>query len=170
MPVKVSMIVACGRANAIGKGNAMPWHLPADLQYFKCVTLGKPIIMGRKTYQSIGRPLPGRLNIVVSQSGQWCPPEGVVLAGSVAKAVEFAREQDPEEIMITGGEQIYRAALDMADRIYKTEIDVEVDGADAHFPDLSAKQWREISRQPGEADAPLSHRFLILERVAEAES
>ncbi len=168
--MKVSMIVACGRNNAIGKGNAMPWHLPADLQYFKCTTLGKPIIMGRKTYESIGRPLPGRLNIVISRHSDWPAPEGVVRVSSVEQAIARAREQSPEEIMITGGEQIYRAALGLADRIYKTEIDIEVEGADAHFPELSASEWREVSRQHGEAEAPLSHRFLILERVTEAES
>ena len=168
--MKVSMIVACGRDNAIGKGNAMPWHLPADLQYFKCTTLGKPIIMGRKTYESIGRPLPGRVNIVISRRVDWPAPDGVVVVSSVEQAIERAREQSPEEIMITGGEQIYRAALGFADRIYKTEIDIEVEGADAHFPELSANEWREVSRQQGEAEAPLSHRFLVLERVTEAES
>lgn len=168
--VKVAMIVGCGYDNAIGKGNAMPWHLPADLQYFKCTTLGKPIIMGRKTYESIGRPLPGRLNLVVSRSGDWQAPEGVIQASSLEQAIDIAREQRPDEVMIAGGEQIYRAALGLADKIYKTEIDVAVEGADAFFPELPESEWREISRQQGDAEAPLSHRFLILERVTDVKS
>ncbi|MDO3387420.1 dihydrofolate reductase [Gilvimarinus sp. SDUM040013] len=165
--MNIAMIVACGDANAIGKGNAMPWHLPADLQFFKRTTLGKPIIMGRKTFESIGKPLPGRLNIVISRNRQWQAPTGVAVAGSVDEAIDVARTRAPEgtaEVMVVGGEQIYRAALARADRVYKTEIDVTVEGADAFFPELPKSEWREVSRQSGEEDAPLSHRFLVLER------
>ncbi|MDO6571257.1 dihydrofolate reductase [Gilvimarinus sp. 2_MG-2023] len=169
--MKLAMIVACGAENAIGKGNTMPWHLPADLKYFKRVTLGKPIIMGRKTFESIGRPLPGRLNIVISRDEHWPAPEGVASATSVDRAIDLARDHVPAgvgEIMVIGGEQIYRAALARADRIYMTEIDVAVEEADAFFPELPESDWREISRQAGEADAPLPHCFLVLERNARA--
>jgi dihydrofolate reductase len=162
--MQVAMIVACDRNRAIGKNNAMPWHLPADLQYFKRITLGKPIIMGRKTFESIGRPLPGRLNIVISRRPDWPAPEGVASATSIAGALALAREQaESDEVMVIGGEQIYRLVLPEADRIYKTEIDTEVAGADAFFPELPQKDWREVSRQEGDAEAPLRHRFLILE-------
>ncbi|MFC3156472.1 dihydrofolate reductase [Gilvimarinus japonicus] len=162
--MQVAMIVACGHDNAIGKDNAMPWHLPADLQYFKCVTLGKPIMMGRKTYESIGRPLPGRLNIVISRDPSWPAPEGVKCVTNIPEAIALARaEADGDEVMIIGGEQIYRAALPYTDRIYKTEIAVTVEGADAFFPELSAENWREVSRQEGDAEAPLRHHFLVLE-------
>lgn len=162
--MQVAMIVACDRNHAIGKDNAMPWHLPADLQYFKRITLGKPIIMGRKTFESIGRPLPGRLNIVISRNPGWPAPEGVRGVTSIADALALARAQaESDEVMIIGGEQIYRAALSEADRIYKTEIDVEVAQADAFFPALSERDWREVSRQEGDAEAPLRHRFLVLE-------
>lgn len=165
--MKLAMIVACGHNNAIGKDNAMPWHLPADLQYFKCTTLGKPIIMGRRTFESLGRPLPGRLNIVISRNASWPAPAGVVLATSVESALQQARVhagENVDELMVIGGEQIYKAALDFADRVYKTEIDVVVEEADAFFPELPEDEWREVSCQSGEANAPLSHRFLVLER------
>ncbi|WP_041524230.1 dihydrofolate reductase [Gilvimarinus agarilyticus] len=169
--MQVAMIVACGHDNAIGKGNAMPWHLPADLQYFKSVTLGKPIMMGRKTYESIGRPLPGRLNIVITRDPNWSGPEGVASVASVPDAIALARaEAEGDEVVIIGGEQIYRAALPLVDRLYKTEIDVRVEGADAFFPELPAEHWREVSRQEGDAGAPLRHRFLILESCSDTDS
>ena len=169
--MQVAMIVACGHDNAIGKGNAMPWHLPADLQYFKCVTLGKPIMMGRKTYESIGRPLPGRLNIVISRDPNWSAPEGVRCVTGVPEAIALARaEADGDEVVIIGGEQIYRAALPYTDRIYKTQIAVTVDGADAFFPELPAENWREVSRQEGDAEAPLRHQFLVLESCGDTDS
>ena len=163
----VSLIVACGRDGVIGRGNALPWRLPQDLQYFKCTTLGKPIIMGRKTFESIGRPLPGRPNIVVTRQQDWRACESVYRADSLESAVRKACDLAPEaeEIMVIGGAQLYRAALVSADRIYKTEIDVEVDGGDAFFPALPGGLWREVSRQEGEVDAPLPHAFVVLERV-----
>lgn len=165
--MNLAMIVACGKNNAIGKNNRMPWHLPADLQYFKRVTLGKPIIMGRKTFESIGKPLPGRLNIVISRSDHWEAPEGVAVVDSIDKAIDKARDHLPGgvgEVMVIGGEQIYRAALTHASRIYKTEIEIAVEGADAFFPELNENEWREVSRQSGEAGAPLPHHFIVLER------
>lgn len=165
--MRVSLIVACGQGNVIGKGNAMPWHLPADLQYFKCTTLGKPIIMGRKTCESIGRLLSGRPNIIVTRQSRWQAPEGAYQAASLDEAIALAGKLMPDaaEIMIIGGEQIYRAALPLADRVYKTEVDIVIDGGDAFFPALPKELWREVSRQQGEAGAPLPHAFVILECV-----
>ncbi|HEY7884385.1 MAG TPA: dihydrofolate reductase [Cellvibrionaceae bacterium] len=165
--LKVALIVACDKNHVIGKGNALPWHLPADLQYFKCVTLGKPIIMGRKTYESIGRLLPGRPNIIVTRQAAWQPPAGAYKAMDLADAISLAGElaATADEVMIIGGEQIYRAALDYANRVYKTEVDICIDQGDAFFPVLPSDQWREVSRHEGDAGAPLHHAFVILERV-----
>lgn len=162
----LSLIVACDRNNVIGKGNRLPWHLPADLQYFKCITLGKPIIMGRKTCESIGRLLPGRPNIIVSRQPHWQPPEGGYKVADIAQAESLARQLVPlaDEVMVIGGEQIYRLALPQAQRIYKTEVDIEIERGDAFFPALPQADWREVSRRQGEADAPLSHDYVILER------
>ena len=163
----LSLIVACGRNNVIGKNNSLPWHIPADLQYFKCTTLGKPIIMGRKTCESIGRLLPGRPNIIVSRQPHWQPPEGGYKVADIAQAEALAQQLAPQtsEIMVIGGEQIYRLALPRAQRIYKTEVDIEIDGGDAFFPALPQEHWREVSRRQGEAAAPLPHAYVILERV-----
>jgi dihydrofolate reductase len=168
--MKLSLIVATANKNAIGRNNELPWHLPQDLKYFKSVTLGKPVIMGRKTFESIGKPLPGRTNIVVTRQKDW-KFAGVLVAKSVEEALEigqqFRNEQDSlaEEIMVIGGAEIYRHALPIAKRVYLTRIDVNVDGADAFFPELPATQWKLISELPGDAEASLKHTFLVLERV-----
>ncbi|GGY78422.1 dihydrofolate reductase [Cellvibrio zantedeschiae] len=168
--MKLSLIVATANNNAIGRNNELPWHLPQDLKYFKSVTLGKPVIMGRKTFESIGKPLPGRTNIVVTRQKDW-KFAGVLVAKSVEEALEigqqFRNEQDSlaEEIMVIGGAEIYRHALPIADRVYLTRIDANVDGADAHFPELSANQWKLVSKIPGDVDANLSHLFMVYERV-----
>jgi dihydrofolate reductase len=168
--MKLSLIVATANKNAIGRNNELPWYLPQDLKYFKSVTLGKPVIMGRKTFESIGKPLPGRTNIVVTRQKDW-KFAGVLVAKSVEEALEigqqFRNEQDSlaEEIMVIGGAEIYRHALPIAKRVYLTRIDVNVDGADAFFPELPATQWKLISELPGDAEASLKHTFLVLERV-----
>jgi dihydrofolate reductase len=168
--MKLSLIVATANKNAIGRNNELPWYLPQDLKYFKSVTLGKPVIMGRKTFESIGKPLPGRTNIVVTRQKDW-KFAGVLVAKSVEEALEigqqFRNEQDSlaEEIMVIGGAEIYRHALPIAKRVYLTRIDVNVDGADAFFPELPATQWKLISELPGDAEASLKYTFLVLERV-----
>ncbi|MCO4799538.1 MAG: type 3 dihydrofolate reductase [Colwelliaceae bacterium] len=124
------MIVAHANNRIIGKDNDMPWHLPADLAYFKKTTLGKPVIMGRKTYESIGRPLPGRLNIVISRDDNYLA-EGVVTVTSVEQALTKAG--DVEEVMVIGGGAIYQHCLAAADRLYITHIDAEIEG-DTQFP------------------------------------
>jgi dihydrofolate reductase len=168
--MKLSLIVATAHNNVIGRNNELPWHLPQDLKYFKAVTLGKPIIMGRKTFESIGKPLPGRTNIVVTRQKNW-NFSGVLVAKNIQEALEigqaFRNEQNnlAEEIMVIGGAEIYRHSLDIADRVYLTQIDAKIDGADAYFPDLSTSQWKLISELPGEADASLKHKFLVYERI-----
>jgi dihydrofolate reductase len=165
---KISLVVARARDGAIGRGGALPWHLSEDLKYFKRLTVGKPIIMGRKTYDSIGRPLPGRHNIVVTRNAAW-QAAGVTVVANLAEAVAAAG-LDPKvraaEIMIIGGGDIYAQALLFADRVYLTEVDVVVPDADAHFPALDGATWFETSREIHDAtgDAP-GFAFVTLERV-----
>ena len=148
-PVAVAMIVAMAENRVIGRGNQLPWHLPGDLKYFKAATLGKPIVMGRKTYESIGRPLPGRANIVVTRDAGWSA-DGVRVASSpetaLALAAEIAQHDGADEVMIIGGEQLYSACLPFADRLYITHVHACVDG-DAYFPVLDWTQWREDCRE-----------------------
>ncbi|RYG06968.1 MAG: dihydrofolate reductase [Chitinophagaceae bacterium] len=169
--MKLSLIVATANNNAIGRNNELPWHLPQDLKYFKSVTLGKPVIMGRKTFESIGKPLPGRTNIVVTRQKDW-KFAGVLVAKSVEEALQigqqFRNEQNnlAEEIMVIGGAEIYRHALSIADRVYLTRIEANVDGADAYFPELPKNEWKLQSDLPGDSNATLKHHFLTYERTA----
>lgn len=150
--IPVALIAAMARNRAIGRENGLPWRISGDLKFFKRTTLGKPIVMGRKTFESIGRPLPGRENIVISRNPGWSA-DGVVSALSLEAALEMARrsavETGAEEAMVIGGAQIYRQALPLATRLYLTEVDAEVDG-DAFFPEVG-DQWRESSRECFEA-------------------
>ncbi len=167
--MKLSLIVAATPKNVIGRNNELPWHLPQDLKYFKSITLGKPIIMGRKTFESIGKPLPGRTNIVVTRQADWSYA-GVLVAKNIAVALvigqQFLNEQNQgaEEIMVIGGAEIYRLALPLANRVYLTRINIDIDG-DAFFPDLPSAEWKLISETVGEADALLPHSFLVYERL-----
>jgi dihydrofolate reductase len=167
--MKISIIVATAKNNVIGRNNELPWHLPQDLKYFKSVTLGKPIIMGRKTFESIGKPLPGRTNIVVTRQTNW-QHAGVLVAKSVQEALavgqQFCSEQNnlTDEIMVIGGAEIYRHALPLANRVYLTKIDIDVAG-DAYFPELLAREWALISDMVGDATANVKHAFLVYERV-----
>lgn len=139
----ISLIAAMANNRVIGKDNAMPWHLPADLGHFKTVTLGKPIIMGRKTYESIGRPLPGRKNIVISRDSSYTI-EGCETANSLDEAIELV--SDVEEIMIIGGGHLYSQTLPHADRLYLTFIDLNVDG-DTQFPEFEHLELTEVKRE-----------------------
>ncbi|SEA10098.1 dihydrofolate reductase [Microbulbifer marinus] len=146
--IPIALIAAVARNGAIGRDNELPWRLSGDLQFFKRTTLGKPVVMGRKTFESIGRPLPGRSNIVISRNPDWCA-NGVesapTLEAALQKAQQYAAEVAATEVMVIGGAQIYRQALPLAERLYVTEVDAEVDG-DAFFPELD-DQWRESSRE-----------------------
>jgi dihydrofolate reductase len=137
----VSLIVAYDRNRGIGKDNKMPWHLPSELAHFKRTTMGKPIVMGRKTHESIGRALPGRRNIVITRNT--IDTQGVETAHSMQEALNLCN--DTEEIMVIGGGQIYAAALPLATRVIATEIHADFD-ADVRFPELDLREWREVKR------------------------
>ena len=164
--MKISLIVAVSRNGAIGLNNQLPWYLPEDLKYFKSVTMGKPLIMGRKTFDSIGRPLPGRANIVLTRDPQWTS-DGVEVVQSVEQALvagEIACEAaDVDEIMVIGGEQIYRMTIDLADRIYLTQVDADVEG-DAFFPDIDLNDWSQTRVKLPEIIDKHPYQFLVLDR------
>ena len=161
--MRVSMIVALDRRRVIGSGAGLPWRLSADLRRFRKITMGKPIIMGRKTHESIGRPLPGRENIILSRDKRYQAAGCTVLNG-LAATLAHCRGQS--EIMVTGGAEIYRQFLDRAARLYLTEVHAEVKG-DTFFPELARRQWREVAREGFRADArnEFDFSFVVLERV-----
>lgn len=154
----LAMIAALAQNRVIGLDNKMPWHLPADLKHFKAMTLGKPIVMGRKTWESLGRPLPGRLNLVVSRQPD-LRPEGAEAFGSLdaalVRAEQWACEQGASEIMLIGGAQLYQQALPLAQRLYLTRIAANPEG-DAFFPVFDEAQWQRSDCQahPAEGEAP----------------
>ena len=166
---RIALIAAMAANRVIGDGNKMPWHLPADLRHFKKLTLGKPVIMGRKTFESIGsKPLPMRVNIVVSRDPNF-RANGIVIARDLQQALDLAMPHAAEEIMIMGGASIYEQALAIADRLYLTFIQLNVNG-DAHFPDLRQFRWRELSSESHTPDPenPYNYSFVVYERVVEA--
>lgn len=170
----LSMIVATADNNIIGKDNDMPWHLPADLGYFKKVTLGKPIIMGRKTYESIGRALPGRRNIVISRDENYTPQgkgcEGVDVVTSVEQALALVDGSnggdEVAEIMVIGGGAIYKHCLPNADRLFITHIKAAIDG-DTQFPDYNDGSWHKVSSELRASDEQNAYDldFCIYERI-----
>lgn len=163
--VTFALIVAVAENGVIGREGELPWRLSSDLRYFKSVTMGKPIIMGRKTFDSIGRPLPGRTNIVVSRNPDFSF-KGVDVFNRLEAAVSHAEGLVGAEIMVIGGAGLYEAALPTADRIYLTEVHFAVDG-DVFFPSLDRVCWAETSRErhpAGEKDDH-DHSFVILDRV-----
>ena len=153
--VRVSLIAALDRNLAIGKGNALPWHLPDDLKRFKALTLGKPILMGRKTAQSLGRALPKRRNLVLTRSGH-APFDGMQAVASLHDAMAIAA-LDGDELCVIGGGEIYALALSMATHMHLTHVDTVVEGADAFFPAFDANQWRISASVAHAADA--AHAF-----------
>ncbi|QZN98150.1 type 3 dihydrofolate reductase [Symbiopectobacterium purcellii] len=157
----ISLIAALAVDRVIGMENAMPWHLPADLAWFKRQTLNKPIIMGRNTFRSIGQPLPGRKNIVVSSRAG--DDERVTWVSTLEAALEAA--SDAEEVMVIGGGSIYQQMLPQASRMYLTHIDAEVEG-DTHFPEYEPDAWSSVFSEFHDADEKNSHSycFEILER------
>jgi dihydrofolate reductase len=150
--IPIAMIAAVARNGVIGVDGDLPWYLPEDLRFFKRMTQAKPLVMGRRTYQSIGRALPGRLNIVVTRDPAFSA-EGVRVCHDLDAALRLADQQATldgvEEIMVMGGGEIYAQALPRADRLYLTEVDVEVAG-DARFPALDPAEWEAVQRVPGE--------------------
>ena len=159
--MRLSLIVAMAKNRVIGSNNHMPWHLPSDFAYFKKVTLGHPVIMGRKTFESIGRPLPGRRNIVVSRNPAF-RAEGVDVMTSLDAAIKACQNT---EAFVIGGATLYAEALPHADRLFITEVDASPNG-DTLFPSLDKNLWREITRERREADEKNLHamEFVVLER------
>ena len=156
----ISMIVARSRNHVIGRDNQMPWKISADLQFFKKVTIGHPVIMGRKTWESIGRPLPGRRNIVVSRNAdlQLTGAEVVnSLDAALATLSEFPR------VFVIGGEQLFTQAFPKADRLYITEIDIDVEGGDTFFKVPNPSEWKEVERTPT-SEGDITFSFVMLER------
>jgi len=159
-PPPLGLVVAMSDNRCIGADGKLPWHIPEDLKHFKRLTIGHAIIMGRKTFESIGRPLPKRRNIVVTRRQSLEAPESVEIAHDLPQALGLARQTDPMP-MIIGGASIYEAALPQVTTIYLTEVHRHVKG-DVHFPDLKPSEWHEVDRRPG-ADG--GHTFLTLERI-----
>ena len=160
----ISTIVAVAKNNVIGKDNDIPWYLPADLKYFKKITTGHHIVMGRKCYESIGRPLPKRTNVVVTRNPFFIA-SGCLITHNVAEAVQLAEANGEEEVFIIGGGQIYEIALPHVDRIYLTEVDVEVEG-DIFFPTIDPNNWNLIKETKNKSDEKneYDYTFKILER------
>lgn len=143
--MRVSFIVAKSLNNVIGRNNQLPWHLKDDLQHFKKLTMGHHMLMGRKTFESIGRPLPGRMSLVLSSEPRPVQDQ-VVWFTSIWRALKYAERAGENELFIIGGEKIFKSALAICDRIYLTEVKAEVEG-DVYFPQLSLKNWKKISEQ-----------------------
>lgn len=156
----ISMIVARSRNHVIGRDNQMPWKISADLQFFKRVTMGHPVIMGRKTWESIGRPLPGRRNIVVSRNANY-EAKGADLVGSLEEALKNLNEF--ERVFVIGGEQLFKQAFDKADRLYITEIDLDIEGGHTFFAVPDPDNWKEVERTPG-SEGDITFSFITLER------
>jgi len=164
----LALIVAVADNGVIGNNNTLPWRLPEDMRHFKRVTLGKPVVMGRKTFESIGKPLPGRTNIVITRNTAF-QAAGVEVVSSLPAALELAlpiaRRDGVEETVVIGGADIYRAALPQADRLYLTEIHAAVHG-DVLLPQIDWTQWREVSREHHAAQ-PFDYSFVRYERVGQ---
>ena len=170
-PLTISAIVAMARNRVIGNAGALPWRLSGDLKFFKATTLGKPVVMGRKTYESIGRPLPGRPNIVITRDRGFSA-EGITVVhdidAALAEAERQARAIGAAEIMIIGGAEIYAQALPRTDRLYITEIEADIDG-DTVFPALEPRVWQQGDRTKAVVDeaSGLSYSFITLDRIGD---
>ena len=161
--MKISLIAAMAENHVIGRNNQLPWRLPADLKRFKALTMGKPIVMGRKTWESLGRPLPGRTNIVITRDIGY-QAEGCVVVHSIDQALEVAAGSD--EVMVIGGAKLYQQMLDRADRLYLTLVKSDVEG-DTWFPEFDLTQWHEVQREAHSRDDKneFDYEFVLLERV-----
>lgn len=154
-----SLIVAVARNGVIGRDGTLPWRLPDDMSYFKATTMGHHVIMGRKTWESLRRPLPGRTNVVLSRNPDY-RAEGAQVVPDLEQALRLAEQVGDEEPFVIGGETVYAAALPYAERIHLTRVDAEVEG-DARFPELQPEDWTQIDRQEHPADERHDHAFAI---------
>ncbi|MCX7184137.1 MAG: dihydrofolate reductase [Nitrosospira sp.] len=163
---RFSILVAMAKNRVIGRNNALPWQLSPDLKRFKQLTMGHHIVMGRKTYESIGRPLPGRISVIVSRQSDYQAP-GAIVVGSIAEALKVCNEDKEmdQESFVIGGAEIYQQALGLCQRMYVTEIQQEFDG-DALFPEFNQQEWHEISREKHRLDGDdgLEYHFVVLDR------
>jgi dihydrofolate reductase len=157
---RINVIAAMAKNRVIGINNTLPWHLPEDLKHFKALTMGHHIIMGRKTYESIGRPLPGRTTVIVTRDPHY-RVDGCLTAHSLREAIDLCGGD--EEVFFVGGADLYAQALPLADRVYLTEIQAEFDG-DARFPVLEPAHWREVGRDAQVSAGGLAHHFVTYER------
>ena len=161
----ISLIVAAARNNAIGKDGKLPWHLPNDMKHFKNITWGMPVVMGRRTFESLGKVLPGRKNIVITRQAGW-QVDGAVSVKNIEDALFVARETDAKEVMVIGGGEIYKALFEKARRIYLTRVEAEPE-ADTFFPSLLPEEWYLMSQQNHEADDKnaYNYSFQVWERI-----
>ncbi len=162
----ISLVVAAANNNAIGKNNQLLWRLPNDMKYFKNVTWGMPVLMGRKTFESLGKALVGRKNIVLTKQSGW-KAEGVVPVKNLDDALFLVREMDVKEVMVIGGGEIYRSVFEKADRIHMTRVDAEFDEADTFFPAIDPKTWQLVNQKNYEADEKhiYGYSFQVWERI-----
>ncbi|WP_461535753.1 dihydrofolate reductase [Spongorhabdus nitratireducens] len=167
--MKIAMIAAVAENNAIGINNKMPWYLPGDLRYFKAVTMGKPIIMGRNTFESLKKPLPGRTNIVITRNPDYSH-DGIRVVHNTEEALSLAEDialvNGNEEIMVIGGGQIYKELLPKADRLYLTKVAHSFE-ADAYFPEFDESEWTEVARDDHQTDdePALKYSYIVLDRA-----
>ena len=172
--MRIALIAAVAANGVIGDGTGMPWRLSTDMKRFKALTMGKPVVVGRRTFETFGKPLPGRTNIVVTRQADY-RPEGVIVAASLDSALAQARQTatatGADEVMVAGGGQIYAAAIGAADRLYITHVDAEPAG-NTHFPVIEPAVWRVVSREAvpaGEKDS-MATEFTVYERADRAET
>ena len=162
--MKKCIIVAIADNNAIGKDNALLWHISEDLKFFRSTTVGCPVIMGRKTYESIGRPLPKRLNIIVSRKG-YEAPEGVLVVDSIEKGYEVAKEQGAEKCFVIGGGQIYAQAMQIADEMVITHVHTVIEDADTFFPQIDPEIWKVAERSELKTDPESGYTFEFVKYI-----
>lgn len=148
----VSLIVATAENNAIGRNNSLPWNLPEDLKFFKRTTIGKPVIMGRKTFESLGQALPGRLNIVLSNNSRLQVPDGVLVYNDVQAALDHLQTLDTEECFIIGGGKVFENTMSLIERMYITRVHTYIPDADAFFPDIDHTHWKLVWEEKHKAD------------------
>lgn len=157
----IAIVVAVADNHVIGKDNQLIWHLPADLRHFKQKTMGHPMIMGRKTFESIGKPLPGRTTIIVTRQENF-QAEGCLVAHSVQEAIDLGRELDKEQVSIVGGAEIYKQAMPFVDTLYLTRVHHTFDG-DTYFPELQEKEWEQVSMERHEPDEKNRYSYSFIE-------
>ena len=163
----LSTIVAVSDNHAIGINNQLPWHLPNDLKFFKKTTLGKPVLMGRKTFESLGRPLPRRLNIVISHQKDLNLPDGVLLFHTISEGMERMEKENTDEGFIIGGGKIFEETLNLVDRLYITKVHANIEGANTFFPDIDHTHWKLVWEEKNSADEKHSYPYTFqqLERI-----